>query len=68
MTDLYAVVCGCGWRATLDPQSRGHAFTMADELAGAHLRDSPGCDEPWLEVASRVALPRIVRPVAQLAQ
>jgi hypothetical protein len=65
MQDSYAVVCECTWRATLDSRGgRTEALERADELAGAHLRDSPACDEPWLEVATRVALPRMARPVA----
>lgn len=62
MEDQYAVQCGCGWRATLAPHGRAHAFTLADELAGAHLRDSPACDEPWLDITTSVALPRMARP------
>lgn len=63
MTDRYAVECGCGWRATLAPHGRTHALTLADELVGAHLRDSPACDEPWLEVATLTPLPRVTRAV-----
>lgn len=62
MSDTFAVVCSCTWRATLAPP-RQDAFVLADELAGAHLRDSPTCDEPWVEISTRVALPRMARPV-----
>lgn len=62
--ESYAVVCGCGWKATLDSTGgRSAALTLADELAGAHLRDEPECDEPLFEVSTRMALPRTTRPV-----
>lgn len=61
--ETYAVVCECGWRATLDPSRPATVAELADALAGAHLRDSPACDEPYMEVSQRVALPRMTRPV-----
>jgi hypothetical protein len=64
MPETNAVVCeSCGWRATLDPPRPSQVAELADELAGAHLRDSPTCDEPVLEVSRRMPLPRIKRPV-----
>lgn len=62
MPETHAVVCECAWRATLDPPRPADIARLADELAGAHLRDSPACDEPWLEVTRRIPLPRIKRP------
>jgi hypothetical protein len=67
MRETHAVVCECGWRATLDPSRPSDVAVLADELAGAHLRDSPSCDEPELETARRVPLPRIKRPVPATA-
>lgn len=63
MSDTYAVVCECGWRATLSHPSPAGALALADELAGAHLRDRPECDEPWVEISTRMALPRRARSV-----
>jgi hypothetical protein len=66
MPDRYAVACECGWTASLNPPGgRAAALAFADELAGAHLRDSPECDEPWVEktTTTREALPRTTRPV-----
>jgi hypothetical protein len=63
MPETHAVVCECGWRATLDPPRAVDLPVLADELAGAHLRDSPACDEPWLEVTRRMPLRRMKRPV-----
>jgi len=61
--NTYAVQCACSWRATLSATERRAALELADELAEAHLRDSPACDEPWVEKTTREALPRTTRPV-----